>query len=97
MSQNSKAPAQLRLTMKNGPLAQIWLASNLNTINRNIAKTNILESVEEIAKAAGVDVDLDHSAVEPITPVSYTHLDVYKRQEECKSRPRTSRKLRNVF
>lgn len=53
--------------MKNGPLAQIWLASNLNTINRNIAKTNILESVEEIAKAAGVDVDLDHSAVEPIT------------------------------
>ncbi|CDO96088.1 unnamed protein product [Kluyveromyces dobzhanskii CBS 2104] len=65
MPQNSNAHTQVRLNTKNGPLAQIWLASNLNSINRNIAKTNIVESVEEIAKAAGVN--LDDESVEPIT------------------------------
>ncbi|CAG98453.1 kleisin alpha [Kluyveromyces lactis] len=65
MPPNSNSHTQVRLNTSNGPLAQIWLASNLSSINRNIAKTNIVESVEEIAKAAGVN--LDDESVEPIT------------------------------
>lgn len=65
MSTSTNNHTHVTLSTKNGPLAQIWLAANLNSINRNIAKTNIVESVEEIAKAAGVS--LDDESVEPIT------------------------------
>lgn len=47
---------------KNRPLAQIWLASNLNNLNRSIMKTNIVESVEEITKVA-----INNGVLEPIT------------------------------
>lgn len=65
MQQHSDTRTSLRLSTKSGPLAQIWLASNMTMINRNVAKTDIVESVQEIAKVAGVNAE--DSSLESIT------------------------------
>ncbi|CCE61524.1 hypothetical protein TPHA_0A04510 [Tetrapisispora phaffii CBS 4417] len=45
----------IQLSTKSGPLAQIWLASNMSNISRgSILQTNITESVGEIAKISGL-------------------------------------------
>lgn len=44
----------LKLTNDNGPLAQIWLASNMTNIPRgSVLQTNVIESAKEIAEVAG--------------------------------------------
>ena len=44
----------LKISTDNGPLAQIWLASNMTNIPRgSVLQTNIKDSAEEIAKASG--------------------------------------------
>lgn len=49
----------LNIATNNGPLAQIWLASNMSNVSRNSAlQTSIPESVHEIAKVAGCDIDV---------------------------------------
>ncbi|SMN20288.1 similar to Saccharomyces cerevisiae YDL003W MCD1 Essential subunit of the cohesin complex required for sister chromatid cohesion in mitosis and meiosis [Maudiozyma saulgeensis] len=46
----------LKLTNDSGPLAQIWLASNMTNIPRgSVLQTSISESAKEIAEVAGCD------------------------------------------
>ncbi|CAL9736124.1 sister chromatid cohesion protein 1 [Monosporozyma servazzii] len=56
----------LNIATNSGPLAQIWLASNMSNVSRNSAlQTSIPESVHEIAKVAGCDIDVNtNDAVE---------------------------------
>ncbi|SCU80426.1 LAME_0B03092g1_1 [Lachancea meyersii CBS 8951] len=63
----TKAPAFIHLTTNNGPLAQIWLASNMShSLSKSVSQhTDIIKSVEEIARVAGCSLDSD--IVEPIT------------------------------
>ncbi|AMD21274.1 HEL006Wp [Eremothecium sinecaudum] len=63
--QRQNYPSIVQLAGKNGPLAQIWLASTLTNLNRSYLKTNILQSVEEISKVTSGDYESD--ALEPVT------------------------------
>ncbi|AET40052.1 kleisin alpha Ecym_5290 [Eremothecium cymbalariae DBVPG len=63
--QRPQQPSLVRLATKNGPLAQIWLASTLTNLNRSYLKTDILQSVQEISKVTSSE--LDDTSVEPIT------------------------------
>ncbi|CAL9731907.1 sister chromatid cohesion protein 1 [Monosporozyma unispora] len=52
----------LNIATNTGPLAQIWLASNMSNVSRNSAlQTSIPESVHEIAKVAGCDIDINNN------------------------------------
>ncbi|KAL3237403.1 kleisin alpha [Nakaseomyces bracarensis] len=58
----------LKLTTKTGPLAQIWLASNMSNLTRNsVLQTSIVDSADEIAKVTGVSEDNGEYPVEHIT------------------------------
>ncbi|SCU90761.1 LADA_0F06282g1_1 [Lachancea dasiensis] len=63
----TRAPTFIQLTTSNGPLAQIWLASNMShSLSRTISQqTDIIKSVEEIAKVAGCSLSSEN--IEPIT------------------------------
>ncbi|CAI4037889.1 hypothetical protein SMKI_04G2260 [Saccharomyces mikatae IFO 1815] len=55
-TENSQRLTVLKLATNKGPLAQIWLASNMSNIPRgSIIQTHIAESAKEIAKASGCD------------------------------------------
>lgn len=60
-------PTHIQLTTKEGPLAQVWLASNMtSSLSKNVSlQTDIVSSVNAIARAAGCS--LDDQNVEPIT------------------------------
>ncbi|SCU85133.1 LANO_0C03422g1_1 [Lachancea nothofagi CBS 11611] len=66
-SSTSRTPTFIQLTTNNGPLAQIWLASNMShSLSKSVSQhTDIIKSVEEIARIAGCS--LDSANVESIT------------------------------
>ncbi|CCD22975.1 kleisin alpha NDAI_0A08210 [Naumovozyma dairenensis CBS 421] len=54
MSSEQTPYTVLKISAKDGPLAQIWLAANMATIPKgSILQTNITESAKEIAKVSG--------------------------------------------
>lgn len=56
VTENPQRLTVLRLATNKGPLAQIWLASNMSNIPRgSVIQTHIAESAKEIAKATGCD------------------------------------------
>ncbi|CAI4335695.1 ASN_collapsed_G0009110.mRNA.1.CDS.1 [Saccharomyces cerevisiae] len=56
VTENPQRLTVLRLATNKGPLAQIWLASNMSNIPRgSVIQTHIAESAKEIAKASGCD------------------------------------------
>lgn len=58
--------SSVRISTRNGPLAQIWLAANMSNLPKiSVLQTSIPESAEEIAKASGCDDD--EANVERIT------------------------------
>ncbi|KAM3161160.1 Mcd1 [Lachancea thermotolerans] len=63
----SRTPTFIQLTSNNGPLAQIWLASNMShTVSKSVSQqTDIVKSVKEIARVAGCLEDAE--SLEPIT------------------------------
>ncbi|SCU84486.1 LAMI_0C07668g1_1 [Lachancea mirantina] len=62
-----KGPSFLQLMNGNGPLTQIWLASNMaHTLPKSVSQnTDIVASVREIAKVAGCTSD--NANIEPVT------------------------------
>ncbi|EJS44315.1 mcd1p [Saccharomyces arboricola H-6] len=53
-TENPQRLTVLKLATNKGPLAQIWLASNMSNISRgSVIQTHIAESAKEIAKASG--------------------------------------------
>ena len=42
---------------------------------------------EDTERIIGLEIGADDYVVKPFNPVSYTHLDVYKRQRPCCARP----------
>lgn len=66
---NSHNGTNLRLSANSGPLAQVWLASNLSNLSKtSVLQTSVVESAHEIARAACFDdVDLGISSEERIT------------------------------
>lgn len=68
MEQRQNLNAVLGLSTKNGPLAQIWLASNMGNLTRNtVLQTNIADTAEEVAKVTGCAEDGSQYPVEHIT------------------------------
>lgn len=52
----------LKIATNTGPLAQIWLASNMANISRgSVLQTSIKESAEEIAKVSGCNIENSQS------------------------------------
>lgn len=65
-TENPQRLTVLKLATNKGPLAQIWLASNMSNISRGSAiQTHIAESAKEIAKASGYGDE--NESVEHIT------------------------------
>ncbi|QID84200.1 sister chromatid cohesion protein 1 [Saccharomyces pastorianus] len=65
-TENPQRLTVLKLATNKGPLAQIWLASNMSNISRGSAiQTHIAESAKEIAKASGYGDETEN--VEHIT------------------------------
>lgn len=64
---SGRTPTFIQLTTRDGPLAQIWLASNMShALSKTVSQqTDIVKSVKEITKVAGCSSEGEH--VEPIT------------------------------
>lgn len=81
---NDQRPGSvLKLTTKSGPLAQIWLASNMSNLTRNaVLQTNIVDSADEIAKVTGVSEEypLEHITLRTSGELLHGIVRVYSKQ-----------------
>lgn len=50
---STETPTIIKFTKDNGPLAQIWLAANMNNLSKNsILQTDLIESTKELVKVS---------------------------------------------